>query len=937
MRLFRNLLLGLGLLLLLAAGAGVLWREAAVQAAGEIVLDAYGFDQARLTVTGVGSERIIVQDITLGPGLPALRQAELRFKPLQLLRGEVQQVILTGLRVTVEQEGQFLREKLRAITKSQAFPQGKPPVSGGSAQAMLPHIILQDAQITLRATPAGDGLLLLSGELQPAEQGLSAQIQAVLDIGHTTASLTAHTESQDGLNIIVLEGSGKTDAAALAAEGPFAQQAADVVRQGRASYSLKGRVSAPVANTADLTAWLAKAFEFDGRINLHGVQTAFAPEIVSGDIGWRIDGNGQAITIALPRTAILTVSGMAPERASTVGLDLPTGEPLHIRIHPSQATAQLTNGSLTGHWQAETAGQAAIAASTLTFSAKATADAGSPLITLRHANIEVTSIPVSKDGITGIVERVNTDFDGLITSGKNLDLNGKTSFLFSNIVSAAATLETLQASTPFRLTGSLSDPDLIADGMTASVSNLQMPGIAAFQGPLSITASTLRFRERRLTASLLMDQGTGEISADAGKPIAVAWTQALADVTAELPPGLPPEIAGAVMLSKASATVPSAGIRIDQADLSFPLTDGNMQVSGLITDTQANPRFTPITLALAGDKSMDEVTLAGIATMQRGQARVPLRIRADINTQTVRGFYGPATLTFAKEKLQPKDLSSLLNNIRQASGNMVLSGTAAIDPGRAPRLNATVVLDGLSVQTDSVQAEGLSGRLKFSSLQPLATAGEQSLRLARVVAGVPLSDVFAHFTIPRSNRGLTVNLREAGATLAGGSIRVNDAVYQNGAADLLVRVTALPLERLLLEWKVEGLEGTGLIAGAIPVSIRSGGVGIDGGKLDGQQPGVIRVDFGSARDTLTGAGKQVELAVQTLEDFHYQQLSLGISKPQDGELTLAVGLNGNNPSVLDGHPFRFNITLSGRLEPILEAIQAGNRISAGLLRGGLGQ
>jgi hypothetical protein len=53
-------------------------------------------------------------------------------------------------------------------------------------------------------------------------------------------------------------------------------------------------------------------------------------------------------------------------------------------------------------------------------------------------------------------------------------------------------------------------------------------------------------------------------------------------------------------------------------------------------------------------------------------------------------------------------------------------------------------------------------------------------------------------------------------------------------------------------------------------------------------------------------------------------------------LTLAIGLEGANPAVLDGYPFRFNINLSGELAPILAAVREGRRIGAELLQGGLG-
>ena len=54
------------------------------------------------------------------------------------------------------------------------------------------------------------------------------------------------------------------------------------------------------------------------------------------------------------------------------------------------------------------------------------------------------------------------------------------------------------------------------------------------------------------------------------------------------------------------------------------------------------------------------------------------------------------------------------------------------------------------------------------------------------------------------------------------------------------------------------------------------------------------------------------------------------------EVTLAIGLEGSNPKVLDGYPFRFNVNLSGELAPILDAVRDGRRIGAELLRGDLG-
>jgi hypothetical protein len=43
-------------------------------------------------------------------------------------------------------------------------------------------------------------------------------------------------------------------------------------------------------------------------------------------------------------------------------------------------------------------------------------------------------------------------------------------------------------------------------------------------------------------------------------------------------------------------------------------------------------------------------------------------------------------------------------------------------------------------------------------------------------------------------------------------------------------------------------------------------------------------------------------------------------------------MQGKNPDVLDGYPFRFNVDVSGDLEPILSALQEGRKLTTDLLQ-----
>jgi hypothetical protein len=71
--------------------------------------------------------------------------------------------------------------------------------------------------------------------------------------------------------------------------------------------------------------------------------------------------------------------------------------------------------------------------------------------------------------------------------------------------------------------------------------------------------------------------------------------------------------------------------------------------------------------------------------------------------------------------------------------------------------------------------------------------------------------------------------------------------------------------------------------------------------------------------------------MRALENFQYKELKVTLNRPPDGELALGVVMEGRNPDVLDGYPFRFNINLTGDIEPLLAALQEGRRLTTELL------
>ncbi|MFQ5567504.1 MAG: YdbH domain-containing protein, partial [Paracoccaceae bacterium] len=398
---------------------------------------------------------------------------------------------------------------------------------------------------------------------------------------------------------------------------------------------------------------------------------------------------------------------------------------------------------------------------------------------------------------------------------------------------------------------------------------------------------------------------------------------------------------GEIRLDEAQVTLPGEAVSLSAISATLPLgaKAAGIALSGEVRDTGRVARFRPFRIDLEGDRDGAAIAVAGALETLDRMVRLPLKGSADLTETTGRIKIGPTVIAFRKGGRQPGALSPRLAALRDVAGAVRISAALDLSADGEVRTWTSLKFDNFSARAGEVEVAGLEGTVKFGRLSPLATAGAQRLTARRLIAGVPFDGPRVRFTILPRRRGLTVQIHDAAADLAGGELAVADVRWDSTAETNAfdVRVRDVAIGRLLREWQVEGISGTGRLSGLIPIRIGADGtVVVDAGRLDSAGAGAIRVDWGSARETLVAAGEQVALTVNALEDFRYDSLSIGVDQPAGGALTLAIGLAGANPAVLDGYPFRFNINLSGELAPILDAVREGRRIGGGLLQGGLG-
>lgn len=403
-------------------------------------------------------------------------------------------------------------------------------------------------------------------------------------------------------------------------------------------------------------------------------------------------------------------------------------------------------------------------------------------------------------------------------------------------------------------------------------------------------------------------------------------------------PGGP--MAGELRLRDGGFRLPGQDIRAAQvaAIVPFPFPSGGEPAHLTATISTASGQLAPLDLDAQISRQDDALILKGSLASPDGAVRIPLQARTLATEARGNVALGPATLAFRPGALQPAALGSAFAMVTQAEGAIEISGALAFAPEKPLHGSASVGFRTLTVETADGIIEGLSGDVRLDELLPPETAGTQTLSAARIMTGVPLEAPSLRFRLEPTEAGTAVEIERAQGELAKGVVSIDGARFDATASTHAfgIAIKDLSLERLLDDYAMEGMTGTGMLNGVIPVTVSAAGLAIESAIVQADGGGVLKVAWGSSRDAMVQQGESVALMVQTLEDFHYSTLRAAIDRPADGSLSIKVAMEGRNPAVKNGHPFRFNISFGGDLESILAAVREGRRLGSSLFRGSLG-
>jgi hypothetical protein len=124
-----------------------------------------------------------------------------------------------------------------------------------------------------------------------------------------------------------------------------------------------------------------------------------------------------------------------------------------------------------------------------------------------------------------------------------------------------------------------------------------------------------------------------------------------------------------------------------------------------------------------------------------------------------------------------------------------------------------------------------------------------------------------------------------------------------------VDIRFIDLEELLPLFGVDGLDGTGMLGGTVPLRIANDKLAVSQGTLQADGAGRIRFAGPALQSHLAARPDTADTASKLLADFHYRKMTLRLDKPAGAIGTVMLHMEGSNPAALGGRPAVFNIRI----------------------------
>ena len=244
----------------------------------------------------------------------------------------------------------------------------------------------------------------------------------------------------------------------------------------------------------------------------------------------------------------------------------------------------------------------------------------------------------------------------------------------------------------------------------------------------------------------------------------------------------------------------------------------------------------------------------------------------------------------------------------------------------------TIDLQHLTGHYEQIILNDLTTTITLSGLDPWSMPNSAKLTIKEIQSGLSATDIAMNFQVrqnPASSFPL-LDIPNISLHTLGGQITSRDIQFDelNPENSFILQAENLVLEKIFELEQQEGLHGTGILDGTLPMTLSSTGIEIHGGRIEARPPGGV-IQFQPAEgtaQTLSQANANMNLVLQALSNFHYDVLHFDVDYQKDGTLILQTKLEGRNPDFKKGVPFNFNLNIQENIPALLKSLQVTSGI-----------
>ena len=331
---------------------------------------------------------------------------------------------------------------------------------------------------------------------------------------------------------------------------------------------------------------------------------------------------------------------------------------------------------------------------------------------------------------------------------------------------------------------------------------------------------------------------------------------------------------------------------------------------------------------IAGTWKIVEDSLSVMATVSSADDAIQgkLELNHDLNTSKGEMRLSDAIIDLASRSLS-KFIFPTPKTWDASAGRLLLDADLnwiSIDDNYGVTGSVQVGLDAVAAFHGDTALTGLSTKLSATIDTRNGHAFEPAtLSLDLLDVGLPISEITADFEIDADLTSVQVDAVSMG--ILGGSLRADPFNYSLAATAnaILLRIDSVQLSLMKALAEFESIDIEGSVSGVLPVTIAGDQITISQGRLESDEPG------GSIRYLAGDAGaddSQLGLETRALSDFEFESLTSDVTYTEDGDLLLAMRLEGVNPKMDPTQPVILNLNVENNVPQMLRSLQATRSI-----------